>query len=76
MYSKKFPLLLVMNELVFKWKKTMDMYKGYASPNLKFGLYTKFLQSAWKKHEHFTNWNSLWANWTLVFEKRILATTM
>jgi hypothetical protein len=48
MYSKKIPVLLVMNELVFKCQKTMDMYKGYAFPNLKFGLYTKFLQSAWK----------------------------
>ncbi len=42
MYLKKIPLLLVMNELVFKFKKTMDMYKGYAYPNLNLGCIQSF----------------------------------
>jgi hypothetical protein len=36
-----------MNELVFKFKKTMDMYKGYAYPNLNLG----YIQSFCKVHE-------------------------
>ncbi len=51
MYSKKFPFLLVISELVFKCKKTMDMYKRYASPNFKFG----FIQSFCKVHEKNMN---------------------